>query len=185
MGLGLATAEVSPWPVLSPHALLPRERAREERSADRVHSRTLAPWGTCRLASLWPEDSDLLARPWCPSCTVSLGVQGGGWATSLCQANPEIAVTFHTQLGRARAARPTFAQPSPCRVVGRVILEVASKAGPELFPAAPAGSSDVRPPGPWPAALATSVILLPVRARLTPVACVTGGAAGWGVDPRE
>lgn len=50
-----------------------------------------------------------------------------------------------------------------------------------LFPAVPAGPSDVRPPGPWPVALATSVISRPLPARLTPSGLALRARGGGGV----
>ena len=50
-----------------------------------------------------------------------------------------------------------------------------------LFPAVPAGPSDVRPPGPWPVAPATSVISRPLPACLTPSGLVLRAQGGGGV----
>lgn len=117
----------------------------------------------------------------CFGCPLAPALWGHWGAASRCQAGPEIAMTFCTQLGSARAERPTCARPSPCRVAGLVILDVASEARSALFPAVPAGPSDVRPPGPWPRAPATSMISRPLPACLTPSGLALWAHGGGGV----
>lgn len=82
---------------------------------------------------------------------------GGGWggSASRCQADPEIAVPF-----RARLAGWWRWPAGPLGAAGGYFGRgLAARSA--LFPAAPAGSSDVRPPGPPPAALAPSRVPLP------------------------
>lgn len=126
------------------------------------------------LGGLWAPLACVLDAATCPSCAGSLRAPGG------CVSPP----------GRPRNSRdlphPAWQRPglrglrAPGGVLpgrwGRLFWMWPPEARSELFPVAPEGPSDARPPGSWPAALATSVILRPLPARLTP----GGLRAGWG-----